>query len=211
MRASGTLKTQSGMGMIEVLVTLVILLVGLLGLAGLMTQAQRSEMESYQRAQALVLLHDMAGRINANRKVSAYRGIAVGTGAPGVACPGGTLAEQDICQWQEAILGAAESAGGASVGAMIGGRGCVSYDPATESINTSAQTVSTTLDGATLTAAVNAPIPNSGIYVVSVAWQGLGDTVAPPASLDCGSGLYGNEARRRVVSIPVRFASLAVQ
>ena len=61
---------QSGFSMIEVLVTLIILLVGLLGLAGLMVQSQRSEVESYQRVQALILLKDMVGRINANRKVA---------------------------------------------------------------------------------------------------------------------------------------------
>ena len=56
-----------GFGMVEVLVTMFILLTGLLGLVKLMAHGQRSEMESYQRGQALVLLQDMVGRINANR------------------------------------------------------------------------------------------------------------------------------------------------
>ncbi|MGE5027346.1 MAG: prepilin-type N-terminal cleavage/methylation domain-containing protein, partial [Betaproteobacteria bacterium] len=48
----------AGFSMIEILVTLVILLIGLLGLAGLITRSQQAEMESYQRAQALILLQD---------------------------------------------------------------------------------------------------------------------------------------------------------
>ena len=49
---------------------MIILLVGLLGLAALMTNSQKAEAESYQRAQALLLLQDMVGRINANRAVA---------------------------------------------------------------------------------------------------------------------------------------------
>ena len=61
------LKKQKGSSLIEVLVTLVILMIGLLGLVGLLVQSQRSQVESYQRVQALVLLEDMASRINTNR------------------------------------------------------------------------------------------------------------------------------------------------
>ena len=60
-------KLQCGASMIEVLVTTVILAIGLLGLAGLQSRLGLSEMESYQRAQALVLLQDMANRIATNR------------------------------------------------------------------------------------------------------------------------------------------------
>lgn len=188
-----TLCKQSGVSMIEILVTLIILLIGLLGLAGLQLQAQRSEMESYQRVQALVLLQDMVGRINANRGVPtcydttalspAYLGTdAAGTGiiaAP--ACAAGTAeqnaqAEQDMDDWSNLLAGAAETG---NAGAMLGGRGCVNYNAA------------------------------SSVAMVSVAWQGLGDTAAPPASLSCGTGLYGSETKRRVVSLPVRFATLA--
>ncbi len=176
----------SGFSMIEVLVTLVILLLGLLGLAGLMLQAQRSEMESYQRVQALVLLQDMAGRINANRKVAscygtsglspAYLG-AGGASAP--TCAAGTAdqnarATQDMTDWSSLLAGAAESG---STGAMAGGRGCITF--------------------------------SGGIAMVSVAWQGLAATAPPPASLTCGQGLYGSESMRRVVSMPVQFANLS--
>ncbi|TXT23419.1 MAG: type IV pilus assembly protein PilV [Gallionellaceae bacterium] len=213
MRVSGMVsRKQSGMGMIEVLVTLVILLVGLLGLAGLMTQAQRSEMESYQRVQALILLQDMVSRLNTNREVTGYRAIRAGATASGVDCAGTTIAQQDVCEWHNALLGSAETASGVgNIGAMIGARGCIDYDADSQRSNTSGQAVGTVLDGATVTTAVGAAIPNSGTYTVSVAWQGLGETAAPPVSLGCGKDQYGNEAQRRVVSEPVRFATLNMQ
>lgn len=188
--------------MIEVLVTLLILLIGLLGLAGLQMQAQRSEMESYQRVQALVLLQDMVGRLNANRKVASCYAVTTDTanGAPFLgtsstivtpACTAGTveqnaMAVRDMQDWQNLLLGAAEDAAGGSsctptscVGAMIGARGCVSYDATAD------------------------------LYMVTVAWQGLGKTFAPPVGQNCGTGLYGDdEAQRRVVSLTVRIANL---
>lgn len=180
-----TLFKQSGASMIEVLVTLVILLVGLLGLAGLMVQAQRSEMESYQRVQAIVLLQDMVGRINANRSdVASYAIANIGDpddGQPAASnCAAiATIAGRDLCEWSNALKGASEQqAGLGSVGTLTGGRGCIAYDAATS------------------------------VALVSVAWQGLGDSASPPASLNCGAGLYGSEAMRRIVSLPVRFATL---
>lgn len=179
-------RLETGISMIEVLVTLVILLVGLLGLAGLMLQSQRSEMESYQRVQALVLLQDMVGRINGNRKVAscyattglnpAYLGTG---GAAAPACAAGTAdqnarAQQDMTDWSALLTGAAESG---SSGAMIGGRGCITYA--------------------------------AGVATVSVAWQGIGASSAPPASQTCGQGQYGNESMRRVVVMPIQFANLS--
>lgn len=196
---------QSGFSMVEVLVTLIILLVGLLGLAGLMVQSQRSEMESYQRVQALILLQDMVGRINANRNVAAcyafstaatgpYLGVAA-TAAP-AACATGTAAQNaqvaaDIVAWNGLLSGVAETSGASQVGAMAGARGCVSYDAASVLINTS----------------TGAAIPGTGLYSVAVAWQGMGSTFANTTAL-CAQGLYGNEAQRRVVTLNFRLASL---
>lgn len=181
-----------GFGIVEVLVTLVILLTGLLGLVKLMAYSQRGEMESYQRGQALVLLQDMVGRINANRTAAGCYAITdvlagtpyIGTGSSTLpACSLGTVqayttANSDLAAWDNLLKGAAESAGGNRVGAMIGARGCVTYVAAT------------------------------GVYTVSVAWQGLSDSVAPPTSLSCGTGLYGSEAKRRVVSAALKIANL---
>jgi len=61
------MNSQRGTSLIEVLVTMVILAFGLLGAAGLQARLQLADMESYQRAQALVLMDDIASRIATNR------------------------------------------------------------------------------------------------------------------------------------------------
>lgn len=215
---------QGGFSLIEALISLVILMVGLLGLAGLMVQSQRAEMESYQRAQALILLQDMADRINANRKAATcypFTASAVGTPylgtnsilaastVPATQCSAAaimaiypsmpaataaisaTTAVADLNAWHNVLLGSAEVMAGNKVGVMIGARGCISYD-ATQQLT----------DPVTLAA-----IPGSGIYTISIAWQGLADTSAN-AGLLCGANQYGPETRRRVVSISLRIANL---
>jgi len=198
---------QSGFGMVEVLVSLIILLVGLLGLAGLMVQGMRSEMESYKRVQALILLRDIAGRINANRNVAScyvittssangtpYLGTAATTTTP--ACTIGTASQQtqagkDLTAWNALLLGSAESVGAVKTGAMVGARGCISYDATTELIN---PTTSTAISG-------------TGIYTVATAWQGMGNTFANTTTM-CAKDQYGNESQRRVITLTFRIGSL---
>jgi type IV pilus assembly protein PilV len=193
----------AGHSMIEVLVSLVILLLGLMGLLGLQARAQTAEMESYQRAQAIVLLQDIADRMNANRTDAwalAYHQAAVGGLGALADCGGKTGAALDICQWGNMLKGAAEvsgsgtcsSAGSANcVGAMIGARGCILYDAATE-----------------LTDSAGTVVAGTGIYTISIAWQGLAPTVAPASTLTCGYGSYNGDSKRRIVTSTVRIAAL---
>lgn len=220
---------QRGFSMIEVLIALVILLVGLLGLAGLMVQSQRSEMEAYQRVQALVLLQDMANRINANRKAATcyqftnsttgapYLGTAstlAASAVPATQCSSAAIQAiypsmpaaaatisantvvADMNTWHNALLGAAETVNtpaNTKVGAMIGARGCISYD-ATQQL----------VDPVSL-----ATIPGTGIYTISIAWQGLGDTYANTnIGFLCGQNQYGTEPKRRIVRTTLRIANL---
>ena len=166
---------QAGTTMMEVLVSIVIVVIGLLGLAGLQSRASVSEMEAFQRAQALVLLQDMADRINANRKLSMdyVTPAPLGTGNTIGPCAG-TIAERDLCEWQNALLGASESSSGLAVGAMIGARGCVTN--------------------------ITATMPRE--FQIAVVWQGLVPTAAPGAT-DCGSGQYGDDKTRRAVTANV--------
>lgn len=175
---------QRGMTLLEVLITIVILAFGLLGLAGLQGRMQVAEFESYQRAQAVVLLQDMVDRIRSNPKNStSYGGVTAGTGNTAQNCaalPGTpTQADIDVCEWNNALLGAAEASGGASLGAMIGARGCVT------------NTVTT--------------MPRE--FLVSVVWQGLAPT-ATPASTTCGQGSYTDDATRRALVARVTVACL---
>lgn len=178
-------RRQRGSSMIEVLVTLVIVSFGLLGLAGLQTRLQTSEMESYQRSQALLLLNDMANRIATNRGNAASYVTASPLGA-GVTCPAttATVVQSDLSEWCDALQGAGETTGGNSVGAMIGGRGCV------ENLGSSE-------------------------YLITVAWQGLTPISAPPAAVTCGANSYNtagsscdNDRCRRTVTTLVRIATL---
>jgi type IV pilus assembly protein PilV len=181
---------QRGTSMLEVLVTIVILAIGLLGLAGLQTRLQLSEMEGYQRSQAMILLDDMANRIAANRSVaSSYvtGSAASGTLGAGMTCPtaDANRHDKDIRQWCLALQGASEKSGASSVGAMVGGRGCI------EDLN-------------------------NNQYMITVAWQGLGALSAPPDSVQCGKNQYNgtggttcaNDLCRRTVTTIVSIAPL---
>lgn len=191
MRSGARPRTQSGFLMLEAMIALFVLLIGLLGLAGLQARSQQAENESYQRSQALILLQDMADRMNANRAAAAsyVTASAVGTGNSLTDCATPpTLAESDLCQWSAELLGAAEMSGGTCntgtgancIGAMISARGCI----------------------ANLGATANGP------FMIEVVWQGLSPTAAPPSSVACGSGAYGSEAMRRAVTTIVQFANL---
>jgi type IV pilus assembly protein PilV len=173
---SNLARCQRGTTMIEVLVAIVIVVIGLLGLAGLQARINLAEMESFQRAQGIVLMQDMVDRINANRKNAAdyVTAAPLGTDSPWMDCALLHLAARDRCEWNNALLGAAESSGGLKVGAMIGARGCVE------------QTV--------------ALMPQQ--YKISIVWQGL-NTTAAPSGTDCGAGLYGNDATRRALTTTI--------
>jgi type IV pilus assembly protein PilV len=191
---------QLGFTMLEILVSLLIIVVGLLGILGLQAQAMVAEFESYQRGQALILVQDMVDRINTNRRAvlcyvitDAAGSPQLGSGSAATVCAApatGTpatraTATQDLVDWHEALRGAAERTGGAAgtrVGTILGARGCVSFDAATN------------------------------LYRVAVAWQGMTPTISPvnvDATANCGVLQYGNDAGRREIGVRFRIANLA--
>jgi len=136
---------QRGVTMIEVLVTIFILVIALMALGRLQARLQVSEMESYQRAQALILVKDMASRMLANRRNAASYVTSSPLGGSGD-CPSSGTARRDAdwAEWCDLLKGAGErDASSARVGAMLGGRGCV----------------------------VSTGLPDE--YRITVAWQGL--------------------------------------
>jgi len=199
---------QTGFNMLEILFSLLVVTTGLLGLAGTQVIAQRAEQESYQRAQAMVLMTDIVDRINTNRKAAIcyniwttttpkYLGTA-GTGKYDVSsysCPALATnpaavarAQLDLQFIDQMILGSGEKIGASAVGAMIGARTCIGFDTASQS------------------------------YTVAIAWQGTSATFSPaswptgPAiAKNCALNLYGggaNDAQRRVVWTTIMVASL---
>src|SRR5262245_40568377 len=113
----------AGYTLTEVLVSMLILLLGLLGVVGLQAKAQSAEVESYQRAQALVRLQDMSDRLNTNRKDAhdkLYAGATAGGSTTSTDCSTKSGWELDMCQWGNLLNGAAEVRGSTQVGAMAG-------------------------------------------------------------------------------------------
>src|SRR4051812_49346809 len=101
-RAFASRLRQRASTLIEVLVAALILGFGLMGLAGLQARIQTAHAESYQRAQALLLLQDMASRISANRShAAAYVTTGpIGTGdAQPADCTGLAGVGRDWCEW----------------------------------------------------------------------------------------------------------------
>lgn len=190
---------QSGFTLLEIMVALFILVVGLLGLAGMLTITQQSEVEAFQRKQAMLLLQDMVDRITANPVSAPCYAITtdaangspfLGTGAGTIpVCGTGSASQQaranaDLPAWNDELLGTSEKKGGADVGGIIDARGCVAN-------------------------------PSAGVYTVSVAWRGIAKTFAPPAAMTCGKDQYKDasntvdERLRRVISVTIRIADLA--
>lgn len=175
----------AGLSLVEVLVTVVILAFGLLGIAALQAKMQVGSIESYQRAQAVVLLDDLRARMLGNPAHAAdyVTTTPLGTGdTPPADCT--TLAigaPRDLCEWSQELQGAAEQTGaGANSGAMNGARGCVEQ-----------------LQAPDPTAGVCQP----GVYRITVAWQGMHETRA--SSLACGANQYGPDANRRAIAVQV--------
>ncbi len=205
-----TRSQQKGSSLIEVLVSLFILLVGLLGLTGLMVQSQNSQLESYQRVQAISLAKDMVSRIQANSAAgycyrlllttspfSGYAGTGDGatTATLPVACPAPPVtipatpaasalqqakAIKDIGEWRLLLLGNSEKS---ASGSQIG-----------------------SVLGAR--GCIDLVTGQTTEYQVSVAWQGSAATYAPPAELVCGNTLYGAETQRRAVGLNLRVTYL---
>jgi len=181
-----------GTSLIEVLVTLVITSYGVLGLTGLMRGMHMFETEGFERSQALVLLTDMTERIGAgNPQTATVAGAYADADKVGLDAPAGTGDSQppdcstvaagparDVCEWSNALKGAAEKLAGNRVGAMNGARGCIEL--------------------------LKAPDPTPGVctpatFRVSVAWQGLLESAVPDNS--CGKDLYGGkDSMRRVLA-----------
>ena len=185
--------------MLEVFVALVVVVIGLLGVIGLQNVAQQSNFESYQRAQALIMLNDMVEKINTNRASAGCFAISgdtttsagtpyfgtSGTGYVGtINCTSGfynedsrLLANDAMTTWNNALRGATETRGGSAVAALVGARGCVTVDAATNT------------------------------YTIAVVWQGLTSTVNV-STIKCATGLYGGDSNRRVVWTTLRLATL---
>jgi type IV pilus assembly protein PilV len=188
----------AGFAMVEAMVTVVVVAFGLLGVAGLVSRSFVAEVEGTQRTQAVLLLQDMVTRIEANRtNAAAYvtgdNGLtgyvttvsgSVTTTALSVCDPASALAERDRCEWSRLLAGTNEQVDTRNAGVLVGAIGCI-YE--IDAFNR--------------------------VYAVAIAWQGMSAGPAPLvdnnfAPNGCGLNRFGNENQRRVITMPVRLATL---
>lgn len=199
-----------GFTLVEVLVTMVVLLIGLLGIVRLQSRASATELESYERAQALSLARDMEARLKLSRNIvggfltdsvsSTDGAVYLGNGstnhvnadglcpAPAAGSSAQVLAEHQVCEWGVSLLGAStkETASGSRLGGMTGARGCVMR---------------------IVPAQANAL---ADLYVV-VVWQGSSPQRDPPAAsagAGCASAVDFGTGYRRAVSLRVLVPNL---
>lgn len=178
---SQTTTHERGFALLEVLVAMLITAFGILGYIGLQAKTAVANLEAYQRSQALILVDDMAQRINLNRaNAASYIGNSIGVADPGN-CGTTPGAARDICEWAHSIRGAGEKQGGTAVGAILNAQGCISQ-------------------------ATYAPT-GSIHYVISIAWQGMRASGAPAS--DCGKNDFSSEDLRRTASVVVQIANLS--
>ena len=175
---SGKFKRQSGVGLIEVLISMLIFAVGLLGLTTMQLGAKRGSYEATQRSVATSLARDIFARMRSNPGVlSSYvvselgsSTVAAGTNCNASSCTTAQLAERDLYEWSELLQGASEqiTLGGttSNAGGLVDYRACVS--------NT------------------------AGLVSIAITWKGINDMQNPTEST-CGeaSGLYGASQEKR--------------
>lgn len=190
---------ESGLTMIEVLVTFVILAVGVLGVVSLLATSKTSEFESVQRARAVTLADSMLEKIRANPAsldiyasdpnnpvltpvVGAYGATVPSPDCRTAFCAPDDLAAFDLWLWKQELLGA-------PVTAMMSGsvtptaglaqvNGCISF----------------------------APFPgdqNTGVLRVIVQWEGLQETTdgVTAAPFRCGGAAANADDNRRSVVV----------
>ncbi len=124
-----------GFTMIEVLVALVIVSVGLLGMAGLIAEAQKSVLETQQRASALHLANDIIARMTANSSgLASYDGDVASVpttpallcNASGANCTPAQVAAFDLWQWSGNLVGAtSQNSSDAAIGGLLAPVACI--------------------------------------------------------------------------------------
>ena len=183
----------SGFSLIEVLIAVIILAIGLLGIAGLQITSKRTSYEALQRVTAVILAQDIIERMRANKgQLAAYIAAADVTGtltAPGTNCTSAEctpdlIVTYDLYQWQQAILGAAETK--------------ETFPGSTIFVNTGGLILPT---GCITTSGTD------GEVTVAIAWRGL-TKLSNPGINACGSGrnIYddttsGDNLFRKVIEV----------
>ena len=96
-----------GLTLVEIMVAVLVMSIGVLGLAGLQTLSMRFNTSAHHRTQATALAYDLADRMRANRPAALNDEYNVAFESPtptcGVAATTGTVRDQDIANWRNAL------------------------------------------------------------------------------------------------------------
>lgn len=113
-----------GLTLVEILIALLILSIGLLGLAGLQTTSLKFNTSAYYRTQATQLAYDFADRMRANRQAALDGGYTIALEDPPPACGAavgdGTVVQDDIAAWRNALACRVPQSTGSVVPTVVG-------------------------------------------------------------------------------------------
>lgn len=163
---------QRGVSMIEVLIAMFVLAVGLLGSASLQLTSKRSNLAAKNRTMATAAAQGLIERMRMNpRQLATYTNAGTGRVLDGTSisavncstsCTDADIANLDLYDFEQALIGATERISGNFVGGINQPRACI--------------------DG---------PSGGSSTYTVAIAWRGL-TRLSDPVTHACGrgSGLY---------------------
>ncbi|MDZ3798052.1 MAG: type IV pilus modification protein PilV [Xanthomonadales bacterium] len=101
---AGRRSRQSGVTLIEVMVSVLIMGIGLLGIAALQTTALRNGQSSLERSQAVIQSYAITDAMRANR-ANALAGAYDTSGFQCAGHAGGTLADNDLQSWLASLKG----------------------------------------------------------------------------------------------------------
>ncbi|MGQ9427295.1 type IV pilus modification protein PilV [Gilvimarinus sp. F26214L] len=177
-----SLRKQSGIGLIEVLIAMIIFALGILGLASMQLSAKRTAYDALQRSIATNLARDVLERIRSNPSPAALAvygaadeigGATLGSeptptcSSEATECEPAQLATHDLWEWERALDGASETLAGNMAGGLVSPKACIT--------NT-----------------------NNVIKVV-IAWKGSEGLQDAIAAEPCGQdlGLYGTDDKDR--------------
>jgi len=189
-------QASKGVSMIEVLVALAILSVGLLGTAALQIQSKRANLGAVERTLASMLVNDMFERMRSNpgmldvyraeldasQQVGKTGGTEPSPDCETNACSPGELAQHDVWEWEQSLLGASEQASGVNTGGLVLPMACMTGPT----------------DG------------SSGLYAIAINWRGHAEITDANTQDPCnlsglGTGRYdgdgGADTLRRVIVV----------
>ena len=189
-------RRQSGISMLEVLISVFVVAIGLLGIAALQFMSKRSNFEAVQRTTATLLAHDIIERMRANpSQLLDYAGDAAtpitplggptatrtqpATDCTASACTPFQLSQYDLWEWETALNGLSDedTASKTGTGGLVAPTACI------------------------ITETAAGMLDRSGKYTVAIAWRGatqMANPVGPKGAeipFACGesSGKYDGE------------------